>query len=79
MNIYKEFDLTDPQMRVVKMMEDGWALLWSNEPSDWRCRIVRGDRYFSIHVSTVNILVEKGIIKQDNAIPLGTFHFVDAE
>ncbi len=80
MSIYEKFDLTGPQMRVIRLMENGWTLLWSNEISDRRCWIKgpEGEEY-TISVPIVNILVEKGVIKQDNAIPLGTFHLVDAE
>lgn len=69
--------LTGPQMRLIKQMENGWVLYWSNEVSDRRCWI-KGpeDKEFSVPVPMVNKLEELGIIKQDNEVPLGTFHFV---
>ncbi len=76
---YEEFDLTAAQIRVLRLMEEGWNLHWSNEVSDKRCWLQNGDREYTVPAPTVRVLEELGIIKQDNAIPLGTFHFVDAE
>ncbi len=77
-NLYKGINLTDPQMRLINRMKNGWMLYWSNEVSDRRCWI-RGpkDEEFSIHVTMVGKLEELGIIKQDNVVPLGTFHLVE--
>ncbi len=79
MSIYEKFDLTGPQMRVIRLMEEGWLLRWSNEVSDKRCWLENGDMEYTVSVPTIRILEKLGIIKQDNAIPLGTFYFVDAE
>ncbi len=77
MSIYEKFDLTGPQMRVIGRMEEGWLLRWSNEVSDKRCWLENGDMEYTIQVPTVRVLEKLGIIEQDNAIPLGTFHFVE--
>ena len=78
MGIYEKFNLTDPQMRLIRRMGNKWVLYWSNEVSDRRCwiRDPKGEE-FSIHVTMVNKLEKLGIIKQDNAVPLGTFHLVE--
>ncbi len=70
--------LTNPQMRVIKRMEEGWLLCWSNEVSDKRCWLEgeNGEKY-TVHVPTIRALEKLDIIKQDNAVPIGTFHFVE--
>ncbi len=73
----KEVDLTGPQFQLLNFMKDGWSLVWSNEPSDWRCRVVKKDSYLTIYAPTVKALVKKEIIKQDNEVPIGTFRLVE--
>jgi len=74
----EDIELSIPQARVIRLMTEGWLLRWSNEVSDKRCWFEdESGGEHPQHVTTVNVLEELGIIKQDNAVPIGTFHFVE--
>jgi len=70
--------LTIPQTKLIISMEDRWLLRWANNPeSDKRCWIEREGEEFTIPTPMVKALEEKGIIEQDNKVPIGTFHLVE--
>ncbi len=73
----KEIDLTGPQSILLDFMKNGRSLIWSNELTDWRCRVVKKDSYITIYTPTVKALEKKGIIKQDNKVPIGTYQLVE--
>ncbi len=76
--IITRITLTDPQTKLIISMEDGWLLHWANNPeSDKRCWIEREGKEFTISTPMIKTLEEKGIIKQDNKVPIGTYQLVE--
>ncbi len=73
----KEFDLTKVQIHLIESMQDGWTVLWSNEPSDKRCWMIKEGFDFTVHSPTIKALEEKGIIQQDDVKPVGTYSFIE--